>query len=230
MIQYAPKGTVALTILVNGHKQEEAMQMIHAFWRIVGRYHGLRLQAFYLCYASHKRWLDEILEHCKDMEPEEMNARLSGCYGDRVATILALIGTRKQLCIFPEILYNLDSAPNGSVKKNNAHEGQSSVGQSIGSALGFDSEDTTEHCATESQQLIQDDSETSHDPGGRLQSRERREKWTNHTTTSEYKDGGNQLDSKVEQISKRLGMWMDKLVDGSLRRYNVDAWPNWSHP
>ena len=226
-IQYPPKGTVALTILVNGHKQEEAMQMIHAFWRIVGRYHGLRLQAFYLCYASHKHWLDEILEHCEDMEPEETNTRLTGCYGDKVATILALIGTRKQLCIFPEILHNLDSVRNGSVKNNNAQESQSSVGrgQSIGNALGFDSED----CATESQQLIQDDSATSQDPRGGLQSHERREKWTNHTTTSEYKDGGNQLDSNVEQISKRLGMWMDKLVDGSLRRYNVDAWPNWPH-
>ena len=225
---------MALTILVNGHKQEEAMQMIHAFWRIVGRYHGLRLQAFYLCYASHKRWLDKILEHCEDMEPEETNARLTGCYGDRVATLLALIGTRKQLCIFPEILHNLDSVPNGAVKKNDAHESQSSVGRghSIGSALGFDSEETTEHCDTESQQLIQNDRETSQDPGGRLQSHERREKWTNnnHTTTSEYKEGGDQLDSKVEQISKRLGIWMDKLVDGSLRRYNVDAWPNWPHP
>ena len=226
---------MALTVLVNGHKQEEAMQMIHAFWRIVGRYHGFRLQAFYLCYSTHKHWLDGILKQCEDMEPEEINARLTGCYSNKVATILALIGARKQLCIFPEVLYDLDRVPNGSVKKNNAHESQSSVvsgGHSIGSALGFDSDDTSKHCANETQKkLIQDNGATSQDPGDRLQSRERREQWTNnkHTTTSEYKDGCNQLDSNVEQISKRLGMWMDRLVDGSLRRYDVDAWPNWPY-
>lgn len=118
------------------------MQMIHAFLRVVSleKYSRLQLQTYFLCYVTYQKWLDEIREKCKDMEPET-KTRLNGCYGDKVATVIALMGKEKQLCIFPE-------------------------------------------------------------------------------------DGGSFSDSKIEQISNRLEMWMDKLVDDSLRKYNVDTWPN----
>ena len=207
-VQNAPKGLLALTILVNGHKQEEAMQMIHAFWRIIGRYHGLKWQVFYVCYTTHKHWLEGILKHCEDMELEEVNARLAGCYGERVATVLALFGTRRQLCIFPEIIKGADRMQIGSVAEYDVDEKLSPDGppvydktHSVGSALGFDSEDTAEH-STERQQK---------------------------DTTSEQAKSKihSHLDNRVEQISETFGMWMEKLADGSLRRYHVDNWPHW---
>ena len=206
-VQNAPKGLLALTILVNGHKQEEAMQMIHAFWKIVGRYHGLKLQVFYVCYSTHKHWLEGILKHCEDMELEDVNARLAGCYGDKVATVLALIGTRRQLCVFPEIIKkDADRVRIGSVAEDDVQEKLSPDGphvadgeHSVGGALGFDSEDTIEH--SKSQNTASEKAKT------KIHSR---------------------LDNRVEQISETFGMWMEKLADGSLRRYNVDDWPHWA--
>ena len=258
IIHNSPRGLVTIVLLVNSHKRDKMKEVTNAFWTAFQGYMNLRINVCYLCYKTNKRWFGDILSHCCGMDPKEADARLSACYNGRVATVLCMLGAKKQLCIFQESV----SACNGvtttreAVEKSSRKERtvngvgvmQQSVGKVLGDALGFEQEDS------HSQAVGSGDNEHLRQ-GHTHQNSAKTE--TNSVPESEVKAAGSDSSSEASEVgslgnagdeegercqgmsrsgsqadslralSRRLEVWLERLADGSLKRYEVDMWPDW---
>ena len=98
------RGQIALVILINTHHETESKDLLQTFWSIASRYTDYRLKLCYLCYHTHSKWLENILSQCHEIDSDEIKLRTSGCLLSQVATIVALLGSRRQFCAFPEVV------------------------------------------------------------------------------------------------------------------------------
>ena len=154
------------------------------------------------------------------MSDEERDSRVKMTLSGKGVTVLAVIGSKKQLSIFPATL-DADHHRNGAVVGV-----RMSVGQILGNSLGFD--DDNEGDGEQSQNQAQPSTEEDRisECTGQMVGAP-----TNHKDTaaaaasSASRDDGS--DPRLVQI-KRLGMWMERFFDGSLQRYRVKEWPDWN--
>jgi hypothetical protein len=150
---------------------------------------------------------------------KKRDSRVKMTLSGKGVTVLAIIGAKKQLSIFPETL-------NAGHHRNGAVVGvRRSVGQILGNSLGFDdeNEDDGEQSQSQAQPSSQDDriSECT----GQMEGAP-----TNHKNTvaaaASSASSADGSDPRLVQI-ERLGIWMERFFDGSLQRYRVKEWPDW---
>ena len=192
---------IALVILIDSHNESEAKLMMRAFLKVTSHYRDHRLRLWYLCYRTHKDWLETMLEQCIGIEYDKIGIRVSYCLSGNVATVVALLGSKKQLCIFPE------TAPvnhcNGNSTFDDSHSNTHFKTRSVeGSMLDFNDEDKNQHS-----------NKRSHENGVVMQQ--------NGST----RDG---VCSRSEQMGTNFETWMEKFADGTLKRYKVTTWPSWT--
>lgn len=160
----------------------------------------------FLCYRAYPYLLGRILSQCDDMTVQERDSRVKLTLSGKCATVLVIIGSKKQLSIFPEShdgyqFHNMNGAVCGGKDMR-----RRTVGQILVNSLGFDDNEDGE-------------SEQSHTET----------RFCNQTLNSSNVAGGTNNgddghDLRLEQI-KQFEMWMERFFDGSLRRYRVEDWP-----
>ena len=176
----------------------------------------LKLRLYYLCYKTNTKWLDCVLRQCNGLESDDVEMRVAGCLSGKVATVVMLLGPRKQLCIFPERVTSSsinhlkeewhtsgDLQDTQSVDESRTH----SVGDVLGSVFDFD--DGDDHSPIR----------TPHKTD------------SNHTKSTDNHNGrlnDNRVNDKAEQIQKKFENWMEKFADGTLKRYKLTSWPEWT--
>ena len=239
-IQHAPKGLVALVVFVDSYKQEESRNLIHSFWMVAQRFLSHRTRMCFVCYRTHGLWLSRVLQESGELTSRKIDARLGGCFSGEVVTILAAFGAKKRFCLFPDSLRSHSSSPsvpNGSAKhsqrspagpRGNHHSDvsqpsveQRSVGQVLGSALGFDDAEANTASAVKSttQQPAEASSQSDHNS-------EVSETIASCHDATELLHDHHRVKSRLS--AWRLETWLERLVDGTLKRYSVDSWPEWS--
>ena len=183
-------------------------------------YASSNVKVCFLCYRAYPKILGSILSQCEDMSDEERDRRVKMTLTGKCATILAIIGSKKQLSLFPETL-------DAGRHRNGAVVGGRSVGQVLGNSLGFDDdneedEEEQSHDQNQAQQQSQTSKRTDQIEGAPA----------NHKNTAaaaaaaSSDSRADSTDPRLEQI-KQLGMWVERFFDGSLRRYRVKDWPDW---
>ena len=124
LVQGAPKGQLS----VNTHDSTHSRPLAQSFWRIVEGYATSHVKACFLCYRAYPEIFGSILSWCEDMIDEERGARVKMTLSGRCVTVLATIGSKKQLSIFPD-MPELISRGRGTWR---------SEGEVLGNSLGFD--------------------------------------------------------------------------------------------
>ena len=117
-VQDSSRRQIVLVILINTHHHTEAEELLQSFWSIASQYSDHRLKLCYLCYQTHNKWLEGILSECDEIDLSEIKLRASGCLTGQVATVVALLGSRRQFCVFPEIVsvnHNHDDSKSDNV-------------------------------------------------------------------------------------------------------------------
>ena len=183
------------------------------------------VKACFLCYKAFPHFLGDVLSRCENVSEVERDARVEATLSGNCVTVLAIIGSRKQLSIFPE---SLDSCVrNGAVRRGRKVK---SVGQILGNTLGFDeeNEDGEEKLSTDKPETSNVSERTAN---GQVHGTVGASKPTGTgaataTTTSTGSDDSSGCDPRVEQM-ELLDMWMERFFDGSLKRYRVSEWPQW---
>ncbi len=194
---------IALVILIDSHNESEAKQMMRAFLKVTSQYRDHRLTLWYLCYRTHEDWLETMLEQCIGMKYDKIGMRVSDCLSGNVATVVALLGSKKQLCVFPETepTNNCNGNSNFDDTHLNTHVKTPSVGDTLGSVLDFDDEDSNSN---------------------------RRAQENGGVTQQNGSTRGDGVCSRAEQIRTNFETWMEKFADGTLKRYKVTTWPSWT--
>ena len=205
-----------MVMLLNTHDSTHSRPLAQSFWRITESYATLHVKVCFLCYRAYPKILGSILSQCEDMSDEERDSRVKMTLSGKCATVLAIIGSKKQLSIFPETL-DAGRHRNGAVVG-----GRRSVGQILGNSLGFD--DDNEEDGEQSQNQAQSSQgDRISECTGQIEGVPTNHKNTAAASSASRADGS---DPRLEQI-KQLGMWMERFFDGSLKRYRVQDWPDW---
>ena len=220
LVENAPRGPITLILLVDTHEEEKARHLKKIFRQVVHKYNSSRMPLilYYLCYQTYGTWLPQVLKHCDDMETKDVTAHMNACHSGKTVMILALFIARKQLCIFPEQVGS-DSLEEVLYERREVH----SVGEVLGNTLGFDTE-VKDHSDVEVKDHndveVKDhsDVEDSGTPNGDVCSDRNSSNGMNHHCKGTV---------TTLQFSQKLALWMEKLADGTLKRYQVRTWPNW---
>ena len=180
------------------------------------------IKVCFLCYRAYPEILGSILSRCEDISDEERDSRVKMTLSGKGVTVLAVIGAKKQLSIFPETL-DAGRHRNGAVVGAGVRR---SVGQILGNSLGFDDDNEGDGEQSENQAQPSSQGDRISECTGQMEGAP-----TNHKDTvaaaASSASGGDGSDSRLVQI-KRLGMWMERFFDGSLHRYRVKEWPDWN--
>ena len=113
------------------------------------------VKACFLCYRAYPEILGSILSRCEDTSDEERGTQVKMTLSGRCVTVLAIIGSKKQLSIFSDML--------DSCHKNGALVGRSngcarrSIGKVLGNSLGFDDDNEMDREQSLNQAHLSDD-------------------------------------------------------------------------
>ncbi len=157
------------------------------------------IKTFYMS-PSNVYFLRSLLDKCEGIDKEEVKLRVCGCESRRVTTVIGLVGSKSHLLLYPQTLdFNSDHSErdyNGKVRSrgNKIKTPSVSTGEVLGSALGYESDNTSE------------DTESS------------------EVTGDEHREG----DCLIDQIRLTFGNWLERLADGSLKRWTLSEWPEWT--
>ena len=112
-----------------------------------------------------------------------------------------------------------------------------SVGKVLGNAFGYESSSSESDCSHGSG----DSSHMPHPSGGSGDSshtpsslhgsdEDHLADSSTHNTHPSDPSVNRETPSLVEQVHAHFGNWCERLADGTLKRYSVEAWPEWPHP
>lgn len=227
-----------LVLLVDQVSQQKGEELIRAYGSVLSRFRYRNLRPLFLCHRLNSGWFGRLLGACPDLSPDEAELRVRGCENEGVATAVLLLGAKKQLVLFPnkfEAVRGLCERGGGRVGRGGAwseREGglsggeslrQRDVGEVLGNTLGYESSDDDE----EEREGGSTESEGEGAGPGRS-SRSHHAPYSNSTHTA-HSDGERYLEL-VRQVQEGFQHWCERLADGSLRRYRVQAWPEWTQP
>lgn len=163
-----------------------------------------------------------MLRCCPQLDSEEVEFREKGCVSGGVATAMLLFGAKKRFVLFPEkfeVVQELcgrgERIGGGErgVSSENLSTGQSlrrrQVGEVLGTALGYETSD-------------EEDSDSN--------SKDEHPSPVNSTYKLHPHTGDGLYMELTEQVCGSFENWCERLGDGSLRRYSVEVWPQWTHP
>ena len=208
LVQKAPKGQLSVVLLLDTHDPTRSKPLAQHFWKIMEGYvaSSSSVKPCFLCYRAYPYLLGRILSQCEDITVQERDSRVKLTLSGKCATVLVIIGSKKQLSIFPE-------AHDGCHDMNGAVGGgedlrRRTVGQILGSSLGFD------------------DNEDGKSEQSYTETRFCSQTFNSSNVAGSTKSGDDSCDHRLEQI-KQFEMWMERFFDGSLRRYRVQDWPEW---
>ncbi len=231
------RGTITLVLMVDSCDNEtRTMELKTAFSTAAHRW-SPRVKLRYLCYRSHSWWIPELVKHCVHdssandstavrLGREAASAWIDACHTGEVVTVLALFGAKRQFCAFPEngILESpkLESSAGPQTKMETSTH-KSSVGGILGNTLGFETEDNDANAGS---------SNVATSRRERLSDLEPRPMTVDETggescSTKTRNNSTHRHDSEIEGFTRRFRLWLDRLADGSLKRYQVDVWPEW---
>ena len=155
---------------------------------------------------NRSNFLKTLLNSCSAMSEEEAESRMRGCTG-LVATAVCLIGNKRQLMLFPQerdlVDAFLQSEGRDNVKKRRLRTSSPTTGGVLGSALGYESGSASEDGSS---QGTEEEGEAQ-ERNGPLQSG---------------------ITSAADQVAFSFGNWLERLADGSLRRWTISQWPDWT--
>ena len=186
-------------------------------------YASSHVKVCFLCYRAYPEILGSVLSRCEGMSDEERGTRVKMTLSGRCATVLAIIGSKKQLSIFPDMLNSCHR--NGALVGGANGRARRSVGEVLGNSLGFDGDNEVNREQSPNQAHLSDDkidSSNTAENNGQIEGAPTNKDAAAASSPSRA-DG---CDPRVEQI-KQLGMWMERFFDGSLKRYRVQDWPDW---
>ena len=200
MVQTPVQGLLTLVVFAEGE------EILDTFERILRQHRYSNLKTFYLNCRSHGDWLGMILRHCVNLDAEEVAVRVRACKSGCVATAVCLIGSRHQALLFPskyEMVCALMCKKGGQKRRVS---GAKSVGQKLGSTLGYETESS--ECEEEGDTHL----------------------GTSSTYMSHNKCEGTECDrgALMHQVTRGFMHWLERLADGSLRRYKIEEWPDWT--
>ena len=164
-----------------------------------------------------------------------------------MASAVLLIGVKKQLVLFPnrlEVVQQLCAGPReeerggasslrsrgrdlsqrGVASSQGAREGvrrRGEVGKVLGNTLGYESDDEEEDEVDilTSRKRVEPESDKPHPSGSD----------PTHQPCPQSLEEECQREL-VRQVCVGFRHWCERLADGTLKRYSVEAWPEWTHP
>lgn len=219
-----------LVLLVDRTSRQKGEELIRAYGGVLSRFRYRNLQTFFLCHRGNRKWFEGVLKSCPDLSPEEVELRIRGCDSGGVATAVLLFGAKKQLVLFPnkfEVVRRLcgggaegggrggapsdvgdDSSASGRSGSDNLRHRE--VGRVLGNTLGYESSE--EEASGEEEAGLR-----SHDT-------------SKLNSTHKPHAGGERYLELMGQVRDSFQHWCERLADGSLKRYRVEVWPEWTHP
>ena len=256
------KGIVTMILLVD-NTTNHGQHLLKTYGKVLSKHRYGNLHLFFLCYHKNRAWFEELLARTSTLERQEAEWRLKGCVSGRVATAMLLFGAKKQLVLFPDdfevvrqlcvgggegggregdtdddVLRQDRSISKNSLSsaKTRAKNSNKTVGNILGSTLGYESSDEN----TESDSFEDGDDHLSEERGLSESSREGSPTHGNAVRHRHSRPASNRThqphplsaeechSSLVEQVCGGFENWCDRLADGSLRRHSVEAWPDWT--
>lgn len=200
MVQTPVRGLITLVAFADGE------EVVEAFESVLRRHRYSNLKSFYLNCRSHGDWLELILSHCLELDAEEVTVRVRACKTGGVATAVCLIGSRHQVMLFPS-KYELVSAlirERRGERKNR----KNTIGLRLGSTLGYETESSED-----------EDVENGHVDASSSNPL---------LLNDEHDSAESDKSALVRQVILGFGNWLERLADGSLRRYSIQEWPDWT--
>ncbi len=235
MVTDSPKGVITLVLMVDSRGDESRTRQLKEAFCVAAHYwQRARVNLCYLCHRSNPWWIPELMKQCTNggsgsdgslsLGGESTSSWIDACHSGKAVTVVAIFGAKKQFCIFPEMesLAVEVNAGHETVARETQGDGpphQNTVGEILGSTLGFDAEDdATKPCNSD---LITDWTAVPSDlePQSSAVDSERSPMCSSESNNTHTQDVGT--------FSKKFKLWLDRLADGSLRRYQVDSWPEW---
>lgn len=201
-VEHAHKGSVAVLLLSDSIEEYSL-----TFLEIAKKHKSRRFSFFHESLDVKYSWLQELLDN-SSMERWERELRgdvylEEDTSSSELVIVLALFGAKKQFAIFPETVTNKPHP--AAASDSNCH---STVGtqdntsdnliDTVLNSFGFDEEEDPDSKAGSENSQNGKQTEVSSNPHRR----------------------GRELDAS-------LRVWMERLEDGSLKRYSVDHWPQW---
>ena len=173
--------------------------------------HPSKVKVCFTCYRAYPRFLGNVRAECEDIPVRETDARVKMTLRGKCATILAIIGSKQQLSVFPETLESC-AAVGGKRRER-------SVGVALGDTLGFDDSEDSDSERSQDQAHEEVDSSIHAECNGVTGAAA-----TSASRDSKLNSGG---DLRLEQI-RQLDVWTERFFDGSLKRLvRVQQWPDW---
>jgi len=193
-----------LTIIVFAERDGEVMSAFRSKLKAIAI--RPRMELFYML-PNRSNFLKSLLDNCSEMSKDEVESRTCACKDSHAATLVCLIGNKRQLMLFPQERDLVDAfvqaAVGGKVRKRKSRALPPTTGSVLGSALGYENSSASE-----------DESDTEEE-------KEEEEERKNGVVQSSV--GG-----PVQQVASSFGNWLERLADGSLRRWTISQWPDWT--
>ena len=197
------KGLVTLIVFSEGEEP------LGAFEGVLQKHNYSNLKSFHMnCHGRQGAWLERIMSCCLRLDEEEVGVRVRGCKTRCVATAVCLIGSRRQVILFPSEFELVCALMRGRGRREAGGRvvPKGSVGRRLGSTLGYE----TESSEDEKEDHLCVDKDHSH----RLHPPD---------SVDEY-----DRSALVHQVTSGFVTWLERLADGSLSRYSIEEWPEWT--
>ena len=91
-------------LLLNTHDSTHSKPLTQSFWRTMENSTTSHVKVCFLCYRAYPEILGSILSRCEDISNEERDNHVKRTLLGKGVTVLAVIGAKQRLSIFPETL------------------------------------------------------------------------------------------------------------------------------
>lgn len=175
--------------------------------------------------------------------------RVRACASGGVATAVCLIGTKKQFLLYPENLglvcelnrqgmegdtegVSGGSSEIGGLKKNKNPGQKKDVGETLGNIFGYESESEEEEDRFKFNGFSSNSTHkrhSAHKSGPNSSSHKSNPSFEDLSLRHELEEPSiRQHLRQIEQVDATFENWLERLADGSLQRYTLEVWPEWT--
>lgn len=192
LVEKAPKGSIALVLLIDSEDSKRALVLRQLFVAALGKYRWGNVTPCSLSVSTYSTWFGELVGSCLRLDSEVAEALRSRCLQGEVAIVLACFGVKRQFCVFPDdVMILVRSGMSVAPSTRQSYEIEDTLG-------------------------LSDGQESSNGIAPSISSR--------CETMSGCGDGRSQLQLE-DNLLLGLDTWLERLVDGTLKRHSVESWP-----
>ncbi|KAL5491376.1 hypothetical protein EMCRGX_G016655 [Ephydatia muelleri] len=102
LVENAPKGGIALILLIDSEDSECALRLRQLFVAAVSKHKWGYVTPCSLSIATYPAWFSELTCSCLRLDTEGAERLRSSYLQGRVAIVLACLGAKRQFCVFPD--------------------------------------------------------------------------------------------------------------------------------